>query len=735
MLRYALLLLALLPTLLAAQTATLDAPDSAVIGNTIDVRWSGPGTQYDQIAVFPVGATDSDKSLEAKNITSGKNPIPIRLPETAGSYELRYLAAGTGEVLGSRTITVEAIDTSLEAPQQVKVGNRIEVTWSGPGNLYDLVSLYPAGAADDATRLAGSTVRQGRSTVEFQVPEEPGEYELRYLTAKEKFVLARRSVTVTDTTASLVAPEQAGIGERIKVEWEGPGNTYDIIALHTVGAPDDARPQVSRSITSNTSPAQLRMPEAPGEYELRYQLRKSKRTLATRPIVVLGAGANLDAPGEAAAGSKVAVSWEGPGNPYDLVALYPAGAADDADYVTSRSITSKRNPVTLRLPETPGDFELRYQLAKTKQVLARRPLVITPVTANLQAPEQAIADTPLPVTWEGPGNVYDSIDLHPAGAPDDAEPVAGRSITGSRRNPVIFTLPTQNGEYELRYVTAQTKQVLARRALSIQPAGRLSVSYEGEGEIVHRTAADSNSAVGLILDASGSMLQRLDGKRRIEIAREALTDIVNEHLPDGQRVALRVFGHRTPDACQTDLEIPLAPLNRDAMSARIASINAMNLAKTPIADSLAKVPSDLGGASGTKSVILITDGEETCDGDPAQVITSLRDQGLDIQVSIVGFAIDDDALRAEFEQWAKLGGGSYFNADSADELLRSLRTVISGPYRVLDSNGKEAGRGVIGGVEVVLPPGTYRVETLGASPRVIENVVIEPEEVTEVAFN
>ena len=91
-------------------------------------------------------------------------------------------------------------------------------------------------------------------------------------------------------------------------------------------------------------------------------------------------------------------------------------------------------------------------------------------------------------------------------------------------------------------------------------------------------------------------------------------------------------------------------------------------------------------------------------------------------------------MRATFEQWAQLGGGSYFDAGSAEELLRSLRTVISGPFRVLDSDGAVAGEGIVGGADIVLPAGSYRVQMTSDPTRTIEDVVVEPRELTEVSF-
>ena len=429
-------------------------------------------------------------------------------------------------------------------------------------------------------------------------------------------------------------------------------------------------------------------------------------------------------------GSTLEVSWEGPGNDYDWIGLYEASAADAAKSVAGTSILSQKNPVSFRLPEQAGRYELRYVTAQSKQVLARRPLQIGSVEASLDAPQRATAATLIEVHWQGPGNDYDQIAVFETDAKDDAKSLAQQTIL-SGKNPVNLWLPEGEGTYELRYRTAQSGQVLARRPITIEPAGRLAVVFEQDGEVVH---SQGTGAVELILDASGSMLQRENGTRRIEIARTVLDELVREHLSENRGFALRVFGHKEADKCRTDLEIPLGPLNRQAAAARVASINAMNLAKTPIADSLAKVSADLAGADGPKTVILITDGEETCEGDPATVIQDLRSKGLAVQVSIVGFAIDDAALKQEFETWAKLGGGSYFDARSADELIQSLRSVISGPFRVLDAEGTIVGQGIIGGAEIVLPAGTYQVETVSSAPRVIENVEIKPGELTEIAF-
>ncbi|MDX1385730.1 MAG: VWA domain-containing protein, partial [Thermoanaerobaculia bacterium] len=155
-------------------------------------------------------------------------------------------------------------------------------------------------------------------------------------------------------------------------------------------------------------------------------------------------------------------------------------------------------------------------------------------------------------------------------------------------------------------------------------------------------------AVELILDASGSMHKRLGSRTRIEVAKEVLTAAVDEYLPSGTPLAVRVFGNVEANSCRTDVLVPLAPLDSAAVSRRIAGVVPQSYAKTPIADSLRLVESDLRGAQGRRLVVLVTDGEETCGGDPARVIAQLRARGVDLRVNIVGFAIDDADLESQF---------------------------------------------------------------------------------------
>jgi hypothetical protein len=300
-----------------------------------------------------------------------------------------------------------------------------------------------------------------------------------------------------------------------------------------------------------------------------------------------------------------------------------------------------------------------------------------------------------------------------------------------------FTQLIYEGEMEVAFDRATT--------LMQRPAGyTLMVESEfrelpgpGRLSVVAGQGGDSGggAAVELILDASGSMLQRMDGRRRIDIAKEVLTGAARDLIPAGTPLALRVFGHREPDACRTDLEIPLGPLNPGAAAATIDGIQAMNLARTPIADSLAAVEADLGGTAGGAVVVLVTDGEETCNGNPESVITSLRDRGVDVSLNIVGFAIDDVELAAQFEAWAELGGGRYFAANDPEDLSDALEVALRVLFTVYDQGGNEVAVGEVGGDPVELEQGVYRVVVNTAERRIFDAVEVQGESDVELVFD
>ena len=220
------------------------------------------------------------------------------------------------------------------------------------------------------------------------------------------------------------------------------------------------------------------------------------------------------------------------------------------------------------------------------------------------------------------------------------------------------------------------------------------------------------------------MLQKIGKRSRMSIAKEVMRRLIGETLPEGVPVAVRTFD--PAKRCGSTLLAPLAPLDRAPMLARVEQVKAGKHTKTPIAATLEQVASDLSQAQGMGVVVLVTDGRESCGGDPEAAVRAIRASGLDVRVNIVGFAIEDQGLKDQMAQWAEIGGGKSFDAGDASSLLAGVAQALAAPFRVLDAAGDVVGTGIVGGDPVPLPPGTYTVEVLTDPVHVIEDVVIQP---------
>jgi hypothetical protein len=501
---------------------------------------------------------------------------------------------------------------------------------------------------------------------------------------------------------SLKAPAAAEIGEKIAIQIAGSSNPRDFVTIVPKGYPEGKYDDYEYA---QHPTVKLEVPAAPGEYEIRLLAAESPYPTLTRlPLQANGVTVKLEAPDRVDAGSNIQVKWTGPNNERDYVAIGSASRP----YIVYE-YTRNANPVTLEVPDQTGEYELRYILGVGDKVVGSRKLIVGGVGASVQAPAEAVAGSTFNVTWTGPNNAHDYITVVPKGSPEGHYTDYSYSDKGS---PARLIAPLEAGEYEVWYATGQTNATLARANIRITPAkqepGKLAVS-----------ATDAISAGGgieIILDASGSMLQKINGQRRIDIAKQTLTKLTSATLPAGTPFALRVFG-REVDSCQTDLDIPVRPLDAAAVATKINALQAKNNAKTPIGASLEKVSTDLAGVKGERLVVLLTDGEETCGGDPAATIASLKKAGITVRVNIVGFAIDDEKLAGTFRLWADLGSGSYFDAKDAAGLSRALTQSLRSSFEVLNAQGRVVASGITGGTPLSLLPGSYTVRIKGQPNR------------------
>ncbi|HEX9830107.1 MAG TPA: VWA domain-containing protein [Thermodesulfobacteriota bacterium] len=182
----------------------------------------------------------------------------------------------------------------------------------------------------------------------------------------------------------------------------------------------------------------------------------------------------------------------------------------------------------------------------------------------------------------------------------------------------------------------------------------------------------SGDNVLFILDSSGSMAGQLEGKAKIDVAKEVMTNLIKE-LPDGVKVGLEVYGHRSKGDCN-DIEVmvPIGEVDKEALIKKIESMHPKG--KTPIAKSLEMAGEQLQAMEEETTVVLVSDGEETCEGDPCVLTQSLKEKGIKVKVHVVGFDVGDKE-KEQLSCIAEAGGGRYFTAKNADQLKEALAEV------------------------------------------------------------
>ncbi|MHA3913320.1 VWA domain-containing protein [Halovulum sp. GXIMD14793] len=437
-------------------SATLTAPAEAEVGSRIAVEWDGPDNEGDYVTIAQTG--DSGNVYSDYSYTNEGSPVSLRMPPKPGTYELRYVLDKGNKVITSVPITLTPASASFDAPNTAEVGSELVAAWIGPDNEGDYVTIAKAGDAGNEYQSYVYT-SQG-NPARLKVPAEVGEYELRYVLDSGNSVIERVALTVTDVQATLTPPEKAEIGSQIVVDWEGPGNDGDYI---TIAQPDQAGNQyVSYAYASQGSPARLDAPAEAGQYELRYVLGTGSRVIGRAPITVTEVEASVTAPEKAEAGSEVAISWTGPDNDYDYIAI--ANPDDPDNGRVHYTHTNKGNPLRLKLPAEAGEYELRYVLHNGTRVISRTPVTVTEVEASVTAPEKAEVGSEIAVEWAGPDNDHDYIAIAEANAPDNSRIHYTRTKTG---NPLRLKMPAEAGEYELRYVLHNGTRVIGRTPLAV----------------------------------------------------------------------------------------------------------------------------------------------------------------------------------------------------------------------------------------------------------------------------
>ncbi len=178
----------------------------------------------------------------------------------------------------------------------------------------------------------------------------------------------------------------------------------------------------------------------------------------------------------------------------------------------------------------------------------------------------------------------------------------------------------------------------------------------------------------IVLDASGSMWGQIDGRPKLEIAREALGSVLSG-LDPATEIGLMAYGHREKGSCQ-DIELVVPPAAGTAQAITDAANTMKFLGKTPLTEAVRRAASELRSTEEKATVILITDGIETCEADPCALGAELEASGVDFTAHVVGFGLTAEE-GATVACLAENTGGKYIEAKDAGSLVEALKTTVA----------------------------------------------------------
>jgi Mg-chelatase subunit ChlD len=238
----------------------------------------------------------------------------------------------------------------------------------------------------------------------------------------------------------------------------------------------------------------------------------------------------------------------------------------------------------------------------------------------------------------------------------------------------------------------------------------------------------NDRAVQIVVDASKSMWGQIDGRSKMDIAKTTLEE-VSYWLPDDLDLSLRAYGNTSPselsNCTDSSLLVPFGERNKDYIRHAIAELRPKG--QTPIAFALNQAARDFGSTQNERILVLVTDGIESCGGDPVAAASALRQQGIVVHLIGFGFGSTAGEDTASLKAVAAASGGRYVTARNADELKAALAATVATSFSVYQGR-TEVASGSLGSADIMLlPEGDYRVQ-LHSSPPVEAEVSLAPRE-------
>ena len=242
------------------------------------------------------------------------------------------------------------------------------------------------------------------------------------------------------------------------------------------------------------------------------------------------------------------------------------------------------------------------------------------------------------------------------------------------RLPVLTEESTEE-EIDLvaRYLLSIFKEDYVNHSVPLEKWDELQFSGPQGG--TEGEAVKQNYNVAVLLDSSGSMANMDGGRTRMDLAKEAIEQYVAQ-LPEGANVSLRVYGHtgsgsdrdKAASCAKIEEVYPLGAYQADKFKTALSKFKPAGW--TPMAKAIEDVQKDFAefdGEQNTNVIYIVSDGVETCEGNPVAAIKKLADSDIEPVVNIIGYQVDNEGLE-QLKQMADASGGHFVNVRNQEEM-------------------------------------------------------------------
>ncbi|XKK62346.1 VWA domain-containing protein [Streptomyces sp. ARC32] len=224
-----------------------------------------------------------------------------------------------------------------------------------------------------------------------------------------------------------------------------------------------------------------------------------------------------------------------------------------------------------------------------------------------------------------------------------------------------------------------TRTRLAAGACALLAALAAGIAFPA-GAVAGEPTGEDAPKVDLVLDVSGSMRTRdIDGGTRMAAAKQAFNEVLDA-TPEEVQLGIRTLGADYPGddrktGCKDTAQLyPVGPLDRTEAKTAVATLSPTGW--TPIGPALLKAADDLEGGNGSKRIVLISDGEDTCAPlDPCEVAREISAKGIGVTIDTLGL-VPSTKLRKQLSCIAEATGGTYTSVEHTDELTDKVNQLV-----------------------------------------------------------